>query len=384
MPKKPLHERSGISNPYALAERVSGKKVDWNKKSFESRVKILEKTLKMPYKELLNPKYNSPLYHAEYIPAILHEVSSHKTDTTPFPSGGQMLISLTIPSDSYPIPGGVFTVGNRDVQDPVQGPIGNCWLIATLASLAWCRTKLANTPTCSISLNQTAPPYKFKFTDIGTGTTKEISTNEKIPRDPTGNPVGCMSATANEIWPPLYEKAYYQWRDMVANNLTSPPEIPNYDDTGTSLQALRELTKLQTTSKTVMNTDPSTVFSDIYGSTETLPRIPIEQRKMKYPATAWTYDPDNLPSGFSVDYSGGPIAGRHDYSLLGTLGKLDSPLTDKYIVLRDPWGLSDPSGTGVKNNISWCGIDLSKNDAIFAYNADEFVKKFQGYGWTII
>ncbi|GAH76487.1 unnamed protein product, partial [marine sediment metagenome] len=55
--KKP--KNVGVSNPYALAEVILKKKVNW--KRVDSQ-KLLEKTLDMPYEKLFDPKYESPLY----------------------------------------------------------------------------------------------------------------------------------------------------------------------------------------------------------------------------------------------------------------------------------------------------------------------------------
>ncbi len=51
---------SAVINPYALAELIAGRKINWKKIS-DAR-KVLEEILQTPYDKLFDPKYNSPLY----------------------------------------------------------------------------------------------------------------------------------------------------------------------------------------------------------------------------------------------------------------------------------------------------------------------------------
>jgi hypothetical protein len=56
VPKKDV----GARNPYAMVEQILGVKIDWAGTSLKNRKKILEKTLKTPYKKLFSP--DSPIY----------------------------------------------------------------------------------------------------------------------------------------------------------------------------------------------------------------------------------------------------------------------------------------------------------------------------------
>jgi Calpain family cysteine protease len=50
----------GVSNPYAVAELVMGRKIDWAQ--VEDVPKLLEDVLQTPYAELFDPKFEGPLY----------------------------------------------------------------------------------------------------------------------------------------------------------------------------------------------------------------------------------------------------------------------------------------------------------------------------------
>lgn len=52
----------GARNPYALAELVSGKKIDWAAMSSLEVRQTLEKALGTPYENLFSPEHDSPLY----------------------------------------------------------------------------------------------------------------------------------------------------------------------------------------------------------------------------------------------------------------------------------------------------------------------------------
>lgn len=51
----------GTCNPYALAELILGKKIDWE--SIENEKELLEKTFNMSYEKLFDPKSNSPIFN---------------------------------------------------------------------------------------------------------------------------------------------------------------------------------------------------------------------------------------------------------------------------------------------------------------------------------
>lgn len=53
-------QKNGVINPYALAEYISGRKIDWQ--TVEDKPELLESILQTPYEELFDPKYDSPLY----------------------------------------------------------------------------------------------------------------------------------------------------------------------------------------------------------------------------------------------------------------------------------------------------------------------------------
>jgi hypothetical protein len=52
----------GARNPYALAELISGQKIDWETMSSSEKRQKLEKIFNSPYEKLFSPQHDSPLY----------------------------------------------------------------------------------------------------------------------------------------------------------------------------------------------------------------------------------------------------------------------------------------------------------------------------------
>ena len=52
--------RSAVINPYALAEVVTGRRINW--KQISDKRRLLEDILQTPYEELFDPKFEGPLY----------------------------------------------------------------------------------------------------------------------------------------------------------------------------------------------------------------------------------------------------------------------------------------------------------------------------------
>jgi hypothetical protein len=115
-------ENIGAINPYALVEYKLGRTVNW-KRIAEPR-KLLEQTLGMPYEKLLDPREKSPLFAGKLTKQNGKEVRSK----APVEASGVV----------WADPGEFFDEA-AEFFDPVQGAVGDCYLIAALASVGWAR-----------------------------------------------------------------------------------------------------------------------------------------------------------------------------------------------------------------------------------------------------
>ncbi len=292
---------------------------------------------------------------------------------------GVVIMQTCVPPakwDKYSSGGTVGTFGNPDVKDPVQGIyLENCSLIAGLASLAW-KGKIGVQP---------GPAYAFKFyrKDPNNNTIEETqNTDEILPLNAMGKLMHAKSDTPTEIWPALYEKAFYQWLDKLGlTNVSARPDYCQHTEWQSPVTVLFQLTGKEVRQKSCPDWD--TVFNDIDGFCTNCGRS-TTNRAINYAAVAWTYDPNaNIPTG--AVYSDTTIIGKHSYSLLGVV-KLGTAFEQKFVVLRNPYGIGkgDPKMDGLYTGALWCNnINFGDADGIFALRIDLFVKYFAGYAWAV-
>jgi hypothetical protein len=281
--------------------------------------------------------------------------------------------------DYYASGGTNGTFGSCQVNDPVQGQyLQNCSLIAAFASLAW-KGKIPAQPA-----DPRTTTYSFQFYNPNATT---VQVDGMTPLDTTGKLMHAKSENPTEIWPALYEKAYY----MCLDHITAPSGRPNYCSYAawqSPVTVLKQLTGKVPTPKDCQRDFPSAdaVFSFINDNDNLCTNWnPVAtNRTLKYPAVAWTFDPA-IRNPYNVTFSDAKIAAKHCYSLLGVTGtKSGATWTSKYIVLRNPYGSGkgDPTGVTLFNG-TWCNINLATSDGLFALAVDEFVKYFEGFTWVV-
>ncbi len=134
--------------------------------------------------------------------------------------------------DYYSSGGTIGTFGTPEFNDPVQGHyLQNCSLIAAFASLAW-KGKIST---------QTQDPrnttYSFKFYNPN----KTQQLEGKTPLDAAGKLLHAKSETPTEIWPALYEKAYYMWLDKI-DDPSGRPDYCKYTGWQSPVTILNQLT----------------------------------------------------------------------------------------------------------------------------------------------
>jgi calpain family cysteine protease len=341
-------ENIGAANPYALAEVRLGRKVNWQRTPRAHE--IVEQALGMKYEDLFDPRKPSPIFAGK---AVKKNGKTVRSDPP-----------IDVGSVVWADPGEFFDEA-AEFFDPVQGAVGDCYLIAALASVAWARPYLIAQRTRATGTGQ---PDFVDMIEIHEGaTTKQIEVTEKLPLNSPGNTyIYCRSSETGEIWPAVYEKAYAKWRTKVT---TDTPDISAIAG-GDPVAALAQLSGLTP----YYFSNPSIAAHDIWQKV----RENSLSRKTFNPMVAWTYC--SPPAG--VNYSSAHIAGCHAYSILGW--SYDN--AKEYIVLRNPWGffeatLNVDSGSYVAYDGSfWRTINLTSNDGTFALEAPTFKKYFAGFG----
>jgi hypothetical protein len=381
----------GVINPYALAEVIKGEAIDWEVEADPAA--LLESILQVPYDQLFDPANGSPLYLEQvYEPGAAHltkreaeptvetiveQLELQAGDGTTDVDGwvkkaAQVAAEAIIRADNRWVDIGDFFKGGAELFDPVQGAVGDCYLIAALSAVAWSR------------------PYSIEHrtrpTDSAEGFTNMVEfnwdnnvsqievTDKLLMRGQTNIPKYARSSDAGEIWPGVYEKAYAKWK---TNDSDDTPDIQKIAG-GDPVRACSELTGLKryyyATSMSADDIWTKVRANSMTGSTFN-------------PMVAWTWPSgDSAPNG--VNYNNANLVANHAYSIHGW----DYRDGKKYIVLRNPWGQKEAT-VGVAGGYwtaydraghygpgFWRKVNLPTNDGLFAIEAATFKKYFRGFG----
>ena len=366
-------ENIGASNPYALAEVILKKKVNWKRVNVK---KLLEQTHGMPYEKLFDPKYESPLYPgAQFNP----ETKSMKRVEIPPASKGAYRALLDVGDTTvWADPGDFFEGGAPDMNDPIQGASPDCYLISALSSLAWARPYIIAERTWMRGGVGHIQMIEF-LKSYGGSAPAKIEVTELIPlNSPSMGFIYARSSESGEIWPAVYEKAFAKWRN--GNPVGPTGDKPDYakiayGDPVAAAAAISGLTPYY-------YSNPGLSEDDIWIK---INNENCASNKTFNPMMAWTYG--SSPSA-DVNYSSAHIAANHAYSILGSWK--DNVTNKKYIVLRNPWGnyestLNVEGGTwsawdAVSRYGCWTSIPMATVDGIFALRVDTFKKYFAGFG----
>lgn len=238
------------------------------------------------------------------------------------------------------VKGDLFVKG-ADGDDVEQGQIGDCYLAASLSEIAHTHPELIEK---AISKNADGT-YNVRFYDVGwSGAAKPVDV--KIDGDLPLNWGGLYYAHArdnSELWVPLLEKAYAQWKGGY-------DAIGNGGNPGTVMSALTGK------GSDYVNVTPSANTDAIFG------RLKAALAAGKS-ACAVTYGEHS-----SVKYDGTGVYADHTYSVWG----VSEENGVKYVQLRNPWGEVEWTGQGKD----------TRDDGIFKMPVTEFVKYYEGVDVT--
>ncbi len=391
----------GVINPYALGEMIADRHIDWN--SLPDPQKALAEILNIDADaifDLKNPILNpSVQLQPDGSLKVLDEAQASARlnsflQTRPArPAGrtvlgGMRLSAETIaklpdtmitalirqtgpstpwtPTDKEWFDKGDYFEDVAEVNDPIQGALGDCYYIAALCSVAWARPYvIVNMTRPSAWGNEDSPIHKVVFYKDGT-TEQSVEVSEKVPVAKTShNWVFCRSLDSTEIWPAVMEKAYAKWR---TGNTTDCPNYPAIAG-GDPVMACAQLIKGTRTYKGNSSTSADDIWAFV--------RSNSLSRRTINPMVAWTYS--SQPSG--TNYAAAKVVANHAYSVLGW----ELYNNEKYIVLRNPWGthhaiLDTRAGTwNAYQESYWATMPLNTN-GVFSMKVATYKKYFAGTG----
>jgi Calpain family cysteine protease len=372
----------GAANPKAIAELRLGKTLDPNAPDFQQ---VMSQALGLPYEQLFDPKFDSPVFigvrAVQAPPEIFHPAEIHPVAVPAGPApaaavaGGPVLTPLPLRPITIPIPvwwpiiftdlkyavTGQFILDVPTATSPVQGALGDCWLISAMASVAWCHSDAIEERTLKDGNGVIAAggaAYEFTFyASPSWATPKTLSVKDDVPVTSAGQYIYACSSVSGETWPANMEKAFIGMRGPTG---FIEPSSSNYAELNGGDPAWAVASLVGRPPYYYYASDPnawSIINSRCTSGVAT------------QPMTAWTYGTGSA----TISYDGSGIVANHAYSILGTL----TVGGQNYVVLRNPWGWHE--GTLNTLNGTWQGLALPA-DGVFALRADTFGQYYAGFG----
>jgi len=318
------------------------------------------------------------------------------------------------PNSSWSDLGGCFYNAAATFSNPVQGATSNSWLVAALMSVAWsdpsvmkhCTSRAAPMMACCGRSGHEKSKdchLSVKFhskggsNDAPTSTVTvncELPTNNSSsllmycrPSSMNSQPIPHIRAWGGDLWPALYEKAFAQWITADSSHQSTPsssatttpsptPTTSDHPDLtqtahGDPVKAMAQLT----------NRSPEYFYTSTRSGADLLGLIRsncVNQRTL-YPTVAWTH-PSN------AKFRGATLVGNVAYSLLGWAAPQERK---QYIILRHPWGVTEPAGVStsypgvVAGGVDakfWPPVVLVDGRGVFAIETGAFKEYFAGLG----
>jgi hypothetical protein len=252
--------------------------------------------------------------------------------------------------------------------DPTQGCSTNSWLIAALFSVFWSDPAIINRATRVHYNKEEKKKLSVKFHDKGgdnNAKTETVVVDYEIPINNSNNePLYCRSSNGADIWPSLYEKAFAKWITKSSSEHVDLTQT----HCGDPVKAMAQINGREPHYYETQHHSAS----DLMG----LVRCQCVNFKTINPMTAWTYATGST-------FRGSNIVANHAYSVLGfmVLGN------KQYIVLRNPWGVSEPIGLtsypGLLERIDpamWHPAGLMDHGGLFAIEEEAFKHCFAYIG----
>lgn len=279
-------------------------------------------------------------------------------------------------------------------RDPVQGLIGDCYLIAAMIALAWAAPTLMTQRLGEIRLNAGHPRFfrwQFHSNDAASSLRGDISVTGQVPM--AGKlPRYARSNVREEFWPALLEKAYVTKKASpstfsAATTQVAEPEpvayqsINNDTNDTTPTLACQELVGGRDRVRKLDTDDGRKIFSDseLLGPGQ---GGQLESGVLTKPVMAWTFGEDA-----SVFWDKTGLWPNHAYAVLGVM----KDARHDHIVLRNPHGFPTKPRDGYACD-PWKatgGPDRSNNgeiqlntDGVFAITREMFYKHFKHIGWV--
>ncbi len=445
MSVSPESLKIGAINPYALAELVVEKKINWNR--ITNPKPLLEEILERPYDQLFDPKFSSPLYAGTILKKkrlnLLAASAIKERTLSNLTKQGLKLDKVKILSDLKKEKLTQQDIDGLEILDAEFLPDGTLSLHVELADAE--RMNLSNIRldkklkdhliASGVSSQTKWQPTGSKWMDTG-----RFFNEAAEATDPVQGAVGnCyfIGALASVAWAHP-ELIAHRTRPTGVRQSQFTNKITFFSKGGSKDKPTKEI---EVTDELITNgsgnlrfakssengeiwcgiyekafakwitensTDNPDISATAYGNCvkataqiingkahyfgtqgKTIDEIysgvrsQCRGRKTFNPMTAWTYSSSDAAPGDLV-YSDANLVANHCYSILGWAYRNRK----KYIVLRNPWGRTEATenvltGTWMAHDTSfWRPIALAQVDGVFALEVGTFKRYFAGWGYA--
>lgn len=259
--------------------------------------------------------------------------------------------------------------------DPVQGYVGDCYLISAMIALAWTKSDALAARLRGAGF---APPeqrtFAWQFHNDEGAERGRKTVSGRIPV--TGQmPRYARSASAGESWPSLIEKAYVVQVHPPTSDSgePSPADYQSIDRKTTPPLACQSLAGGEIGGETLNTPRGEEVFAEHNQFGEPGP-LHTASGVMSKPVMAWTRDDIG---GDSQLWEQTGLWPGHAYAVLGVM-------STGHIVLRNPHGIATQEREGYARgtwNADRQSVELNKN-GVFAISRALFFKNFGDIGWV--
>jgi Calpain family cysteine protease len=266
---------------------------------------------------------------------------------------------------------------HHQFDDPVQGAIGNSWLIAAIFSVYWADPSAINRCIQPIEYperengrdrDEKNRRLSIKFHDKGgdnNAPTATVEVNYKVPiNNSDEQPVYCRSSSGCSLWPSLYEKAFAKW---ITGTDSEQPDLTR-THSGDPIKAMAQINGKR----------PEYYFTDKRSGRELvgLVRACSVNFKTINPMCAYTHASGDM-------YRGSNLVANHAYSVVGwsELGQR------QHVIVRNPWGVTEHPGLtsypGILDRVEpdfWSPATLLDCSGVLAVEASAFKEYFACIG----
>jgi hypothetical protein len=240
---------------------------------------------------------------------------------------------------------GPLFIDGPSKEDIKQGAIGNCYFPSAMGSLAGTHPEVIQ----DMIKDNGDGTYTVRFYQnsyYGRPRAKEVTVDGDLFVRSYGGPVygsslgGSTKSDQMELWYPLIEKAYAQFKGGSYEN------IGNGGSAGDVMSAVLGGSPNY---RSISSASPDRIYN-----------LVKEAEDNKWPMAAGTYGKDRAEL-----YTNSGIYAWHSYTVFGA-EEVDGK---RYIKLRNPWGQSEPGYDG-------------KNDCIFRLPLEDFMKLYSGIDYV--